>query len=157
MQLVCKAMAEPGEPFPAFAWVRFGGGQALSESGLLQPPAAGLLVEGPGQLASRSDQVLPMLTQPLSRVGEMRRDPVEPLLAVGQIAIHLTSELPKLIFDLSAQLGLLGSDQFGGCGRGRGAQIGCEIGDCEVGFVADPGNHRHCRGAYRPGDAFLVE
>ena len=50
-----------------------------------------------------------------------------------------------------------GSDQLGGGGRGGGTQVGNEVGDGEVGLVADGGNDWEGRGGDGIGEEFAVE
>src|ERR1051325_11507266 len=49
------------------------------------------------------------------------------------------------------------SNDLSGRGRRRGAMIGSEIGDREIGFVAHCGDYRNRRLANRTRDLFLVE
>ena len=58
-----------------------------------------------------------------------------------------------VVFDFLART----DDEFGG-GRGRGgAQVGDEVDDGEIGFVADGGDHGNCGSGDGSGEAFVVE
>jgi hypothetical protein len=51
----------------------------------------------------------------------------------------------------------VGAGQFGGGGRGGGAQVGRKIGDGEIGFMADAGDDGDRRGVDGAGNAFFIE
>ena len=57
----------------------------------------------------------------------------------------------------AARSSRLGHQQFGGDRRRRRAQVGGEVGEAEVGFVADRRHHRHRRGGDRARQALVVE
>ena len=64
---------------------------------------------------------------------------------------------PCSVVDPADELVLAADHDLGG-GRRRGrAQVGDEVGNRHVGFVADGRDHRHRAGGNRPGDDFLVE
>ncbi len=58
-----------------------------------------------------------------------------------------------LFFDFLARA----DDEFGGRGRRGSAQVGDEVGDGEIGFVADGGDHGNFGRGDGAGEAFVVE
>ena len=59
--------------------------------------------------------------------------------------------------DVAGELVLAPHDELGGRRWRRRAQVGDEVGDGDVGLVADRGDDRHRRGGDRPGDGLFVE
>ncbi len=55
------------------------------------------------------------------------------------------------------QVDEIGNSQLGGGRRGRGAQVGHEIGDGEIGFVTDAADHGAPAGGNRPRHTLVVE
>src|SRR6185312_10873476 len=73
--------------------------------------------------------------------------------SIARGAVEPLRELLQMLFNLMLRL----SDQFcGGGGRGS-AEVGDEIGDGEVGFVADGGNDGQIRCGDGAGERFGVE
>jgi len=68
-------------------------------------------------------------------------------------AVEAAAEVGEVVAD--AVLGF--GDELGGGGGGGGAEVGDEIGDGEVGFVADGGDDGEAGGGDGAGDAFGVE
>jgi len=68
-------------------------------------------------------------------------------------AIKTVRLLGEVLGDFVLRLG----DELGGGGRGRSAEVGGEVGDGEVGFVADGGDDGEFAGGNRTGDALAVE
>ena len=69
-------------------------------------------------------------------------EPVKALLQVSQAALAGALQAVLLLCQLAQDERLLGDGQLGGGGGGGGALVGNEIGDGEVGFVADAGDDR---------------
>ncbi len=62
-----------------------------------------------------------------------------------------------LVGEVLGDLVLGFGDQLGGGGRGGRAEVGSEVGDGEVGLMADGGDHGQARGGDGAGDALRVE
>ena len=76
---------------------------------------------------------------------------LEELEAGGAVkAVRLSGEM---LGDVVLGLG----DELGGGGGGGGAEVGDEVGDGEVGFVADGGDDGEARGDDGAGHGFAVE
>ena len=72
---------------------------------------------------------------------------------VAQIFVEPLLELPEF----GLEFGFRFHDQLGGGARCRRAQIGDEIGNGEINFVADGGDGRNPRPGDGAGDDFFVE
>ena len=78
--------------------------------------------------------------------------------ALDQDAIaHLVGEGGAEVGDVLVEFAAGVDDEFGGGGWRRGAHVGDEIGDGEIGFVAYAGDHRDFGGGDCAGDDFFVE
>jgi hypothetical protein len=98
-----------------------------------------------------------MLGQVLRRVLQAAGQPVELLAALVEKLLDLAAQGALRGGETSEQGGLLGGGQFGGSGGRRRPLIGGEVGDGEVGFVADTADHRQRTGADRPRHGLVVE
>lgn len=129
------------------------------EPGVRQAP--GIVLEAPAergmQAFAEARDRLPFAAKPLARVQQAKpgaihalRKPLDPTL---ERALQARLQGRKL-----GTRGVpAGARQFGSAGRRRRAQIGGEIGDGEVGFVADAGHDGYRAGAKRAGEALVVE
>ena len=70
-------------------------------------------------------------------MNQARTQPVQALLVVGQGAGHAPPQLFFLAIQLMQQAVPVRADQFSRCRGSRGTQVGGEVGNGEVGFVAD--------------------
>ncbi|MNV63390.1 hypothetical protein D3C71_1559810 [compost metagenome] len=119
---------------------------------LLLPPHAG---QAPGQLLLATLQQLQACLRTLCVQAQQR--------AVG--ALHrLAQPMPLQLHHprgqashARLQLAPVGYQQLGGHRRGGRAQVGGEVGQAEVGFVAYRRYHRSGTGGDGPGKLFIVE
>src|SRR5262249_33716504 len=72
---------------------------------------------------------------------------------IAQRIRHGQKQVGDVLVEFTARL----HDEFGGGGRRRGANVGDEIGDGEVGLVADAGDHGNGASGDGAGDCFFVE
>src|SRR5690349_22218380 len=70
---------------------------------------------------------------------------------------HLLGESAAKIGDVVVEFTAGLHDELGGGGRRGGANVGDEIGDGEIGFVADAGDDRNLRLGDGAGDDFFIE
>ena len=120
-----------------------GGGQAAGED----PPSA----------LNRLVEALPPLVEQAARIAEAPAQPLDPVAR----GAHRFGQRPAASSLQERQLGaqiLLDRDgQLGGGRRRRRPQVGDEIGDGEVGLVADGRDHRDAAGDDGPRHRLFVE
>ncbi len=62
---------------------------------------------------------------------------IEPLLRVAHPVEQLAPERTRAVIHVPAKIGNVRDNEFRRCARSRGAQVGHEIADGEIDFVAD--------------------
>ena len=79
------------------------------------------------------------------------------MAALGKQVAHVVDEMALMFGDVALEFLARADDNFRRGGRSGGAQVRHEIGDGEIGFVADAGDHRNQRRGNRARDNFFVE
>ena len=90
-------------------------------------------------------------------MNQPAREVVDDLHAGLEVARRAAAEPRDQDADPRQELVARRAHQFRGGGRGRRAHVGGEVGDREVGFVADAHHDRDRRGANRPRHPLVVE
>lgn len=116
-----------------------------------------LIVARPVELHTKAGDAFLPLAQALGRVGQAGGKRVEPLGVPGEAARKLAGNAAPELPQVREQGVAVRAEDLGGGGRRCRAQVGGEVGDGEVGFMADPGNHRQPAGADGTRHDFLVE
>ena len=121
---------------------------------LLQPTLHRIGQSQPGLLAASCQRIQSCLRTQRMQAQESA---VDALCALAQGIGLLRVQLAMQAMQMRQQVGPVRHQQFrGGRRRGR-AQVGGEIGQGEVGLVADRGDHRHRAGGDRAHQGLVVE
>ena len=145
-----QAVARPFRPDPRAV-------QALGQRFKIVPPGDKPAVECPAESRRRLQEGFAALAQTFGRVGQAGGQRIQLLSAFRQVAFELAAD-PALELLQPDQQGIaVRTENLGGGGRGRRAQVGREVGDGEIGFMADAGNHGKAAGADGARHDFLVE
>ncbi len=92
-----------------------------------------------------------------ARLGAADGQAVEALAGLKELEAGGALETVGVGGDVLGELVLGFGDELGGGGRSGGAEVGGEVGDGEVGFVADGGDDGETGGDDGAGDALGVE
>ena len=102
-------------------------------------------------------QALGLLGQAFAGVTQASAQVVEAQMLAGEAVAQALPELPVGALDLLQHGLLVGAEQFG-CGRGRrGAHVGNEVADRNVGLVTYGAHGRGLAGGEGAGDDFFIE
>ena len=91
----------------------------------------------------QAGEMQPAVVEALARVGQARRGPVEALGRIFDTSLHCPCEPGFQLGQAVLQLDVAGTDQLGGGGGGRGAQVSGKIGDAHIGLVPHPDHDRY--------------
>ena len=102
--------------------------------------------ESAGQAGGEFVGALALLAQEIERAAEPATASqfVDAAGGFEQAVTHQAGEIVAQVGEVLVEFAAGLQDEFGGGGRGGGAHIGDEIGDGEIGFVADAGDYRDC-------------
>jgi hypothetical protein len=109
--------------------------------------------QAPGELIEPGDPLRPLQRR---RAQQPRRvvEPLLPLLGMAPPGLYQAMPVTR---QCGEPLEAVGHRPHRGTGRGRGPQVGHEVGDREVGLMPHPADHRDRAGGDRPGEALVVE
>ena len=126
---------------------------------VVQPPL-------PGHQALRHRRALAIvqMAQPRSLLVEqaggptdLQRQPVQPLRGLVEPALHCTTQHQGDGLQAGQRVVAQGRGQLGRRGRRRRAQVGRQFGQRDVGFMADPADHRQAAAGHGPHHRLVVE
>src|SRR6266850_1905262 len=134
------------------SYAQVGGGEAFAR--LLETRA-----KAEGEAGSHFIGALALLPQKIERAAKAatRGEFVDAAGQFQQAIANQAGERFAQFDDVFVELGARLDDELGSGGRRRGAQVGNEIGNGEIGFVADAGDHGNFGSEDGARDDFFVE